>query len=215
MLLFKKLMKFSLVGILGTVTVGCASHQAVPGAYYTPKAMPILAGTGATAGAIAGASAGGASGLPIGVAIGGAAGGVMGYFADRPSAILSKLAQQGVQVVSIGQSLKLIIPTDACFDFGTSELTAHCENILNNTAAFLKKTGNAPINVAGYTDNIMDESIAQRLSQTQADSVVAFLWAHGIPQQRFQAKGYGSANPIATNYTNRGNKMNRRIEISL
>ena len=214
--LLKQLIKFSSLLLAGSTLASCAAfhHEAVPGAYSTPKNAPIMAAAGATEGAIAGATIH-PSAIPVGAAIGGATGGAVGAITDRPNAILKRLANQGVQVVAVGQSLKLIIFTDKCFEFGTSAITNQCEAILNNTAALLKLTGNAPIQVAGYSDNNFGEAFAQRLTQEQADSVVAYLWAHGIPQQRFYAKGYGSANPIATNYTTRGNGLNRRIEISL
>jgi outer membrane protein OmpA-like peptidoglycan-associated protein len=205
----------STILLINAALSGCAArHEAVPGAYATPKNTPILAGTGAALGAVAG-SAVHPSAIPLGAAIGGAAGGVVGLFTDSPSAVLKKLSKQDVQVVAVGQSLKLIIFSDKCFQFGTSDITNYCSDVLSNTAALLKMTGNAPITVAGYTDNNFGENFGLRLTREQADSVVAFLWAHGIPHERFYVKGYGSADPIATNYTTRGNGLNRRIEISL
>lgn len=216
----KKFAKYFLPLLFGTTLASCAApfhfhhREAVPGAYPTPKSTPILAGAGAVAGAAAGATVH-PSAIPIGAAIGGTAGGAIGLFTDSPNAILKKLAAKGVQVIAVGQSLKLIIFTDKCFEFGTSDLTNSCEDTLSYTAALLKMTGNAPIKVAGYSDNNFGEDVALRISREQADAVVAFLWAHGIPRERFYVKGYGSADPIATNYTTRGNGLNRRIEISL
>ncbi len=213
--LLKHAAKLSASLLLSLAMVSCASHEAVPNAYSTPKATPALAGANAVTDGLAAGTTAGAASMPVGAAIGGVIGGAVGYFADRPANYLKKLAHQGVQVIAVGQSVKLIIFTDSCFDFGTSTLTNKCDGILANTAAFLKLTGTAPIKAAGYTDNVFGETFALRLSQEQADSVVAYLWAHGIPQQRFYAKGYGSADPIATNYTSRGNGLNRRVEISV
>lgn len=185
--------KFSIVLLLIIGLTSCAANQHVsaPGAYSnSSKAALSTTSANTTEGALAGANA-------------------------YPNGVLKNLSIQGVQVVVIGQSLKLIIFTDSCFEFGTSTLTNHCTNILNNVTALLKSTGSANIKVAGYTDTGFGDDFALRLTQEQADSVVAFLWAHGVPQQRLYAKGYGSADPIATNYTTRGNALNRRIEISL
>lgn len=213
--ILKTLTKTTSILLLSAALTSCYTHhQAVPGAYSTPKNTPILVGAGAATGAMAGATVH-PSAIPIGAAIGGAATGAIGVFTDRPNEILKKLAAKGVDVVAVGQSLRLIIFTDKCFEFGTSDPTNQCEDILNYVAALLKKTGNTPVKVAGYSDNTWGEAFALRLSQEQADSVVAYLWAHGIPRKRFYAKGYGSADPIATNYTIRGNGLNRRIEISL
>lgn len=210
----KILTKITIMLLVGAALSSCASHQAVPGAYSTPNSVPVIAGGGAVAGAAVGATMH-PSAIPIGAAIGGVAAGTVGLISERPSAILSRIAHQGVQVVGIGDSLKFIIFTDKCFEFGTSDLTNQCANTLSYIAAFLKKTGNAPVNVAGYTDDVLTDAVALRLSQAQADSIVAYLWAHGIPQQRFYVKGYGSVDPIATNYTTHGKGLNRRVEISL
>jgi len=207
----KIITKITALLLVSATLAGCEihRHQSVPNAYSTPQNAPIMAGAGATAGALA------ASPVIPAAAIGGATAGGIGLFTDRPRAILKRLNAKGVQVVAVGETLKLIFFTDKCFMFGTSDITDSCSDALNQTAALLKMTGNAPIKIAGYSDNNFGEAFALRISQAQADSIAAFLWAHGVAHQRFYVKGYGSADPIATNFTTRGNGLNRRVEISL
>ena len=42
-----------------------------------------------------------------------------------------------------------------------------------------------------------------------------YLISKGVPASRMSAKGYGSADPIASNDTPEGRSLNRRVEIVL
>ena len=50
------------------------------------------------------------------------------------------------------------------------------------------------------------------LSQRRANSVMKHLITFGIPADRIEAKGYGEAQPVASNKTVRGRAKNRRVE---
>jgi len=51
------------------------------------------------------------------------------------------------------------------------------------------------------------------LSQARADAVRAYLGSKGVAPGRMVAKGYGAANPIASNSTGAGRAQNRRVEL--
>jgi len=67
------------------------------------------------------------------------------------------------------------------------------------------------IEIAGYTDNTGDPSANLQLSQHRADAVKNALTQSGVNPGMLVAKGYGSANPIASNDTEEGRFKNRRI----
>jgi len=125
--------------------------------------------------------------------------------------------EKNVQVVQLGDTLKIILATDGCFDLQGTTILRSCQPALEEAAAtVLKGYGNAPIIVAGYTDNVASPSVAKLMSQRRADSIVAYLWARcGIPFQRFQAIGYGSENPVADNINSIGSAYNRRVEVKV
>lgn len=123
--------------------------------------------------------------------------------------------QNGMQVVQLGDQLRIIMATDGCFDLYTTTILYGCRPKLDVVANVLKGYGNSAVVVAGFTDAVGSPQAAKTLSKRQADSIVAYFWAReGIPYQRFTAIGYGQDNPIADSVNVDGSYYNRRIEIT-
>ena len=78
-------------------------------------------------------------------------------------------------------------------------------------AMMVRKCGFA-IEVAGHTDAQGDSEINKRLSQRRADEVAKHLVRHGVAPEKIRAMGYGESQPVAGNDTDKGRKLNRRIE---
>jgi len=73
----------------------------------------------------------------------------------------------------------------------------------------------AKVEVVGHTDNVGDETYNQRLSLQRAESVKAYLAAHGVDAGRISTVGYGEAKPRSTNDTVEGRRLNRRVELRI
>ncbi|GAB2811752.1 OmpA family protein [Ferruginibacter profundus] len=71
------------------------------------------------------------------------------------------------------------------------------------------------IGVYGHTDNSGTDVTNIPLSEKRANAVKAYLQKKGLPVNRVEAKGFGSAKPIADNTTEAGKSKNRRVEIVL
>ncbi|MBV9685904.1 MAG: OmpA family protein, partial [Alphaproteobacteria bacterium] len=77
--------------------------------------------------------------------------------------------------------------------------------------------------VAGYTDNtpigpaLRAQGVTsnEELSQKRAEAVMQFLISQGVKPDLVSAKGFGDANPVASNGTAAGRAKNRRVDISL
>jgi outer membrane protein OmpA-like peptidoglycan-associated protein len=67
--------------------------------------------------------------------------------------------------------------------------------------------------IEGHTDSRGSESHNLDLSQRRAETVRAYLIAHGYDSDRIQAHGIGRARPIADNGSPEGRANNRRVEI--
>jgi outer membrane protein OmpA-like peptidoglycan-associated protein len=82
-----------------------------------------------------------------------------------------------------------------------------------NAAGALKQLPQGTvIEIAGYTDNTGDSQANVALSQQRADAVRNALIKAGVNPDMLTAKGYGSANPVASNDSAEGRFSNRRIE---
>jgi OOP family OmpA-OmpF porin len=68
------------------------------------------------------------------------------------------------------------------------------------------------LEIAGYTDNTGDAAMNVALSRRRADAMREASVKSGANADILVAKGYGGANPIASNDSPDGRLRNRRIE---
>jgi outer membrane protein OmpA-like peptidoglycan-associated protein len=99
------------------------------------------------------------------------------------------------------------------FDFGTATLTADAAPALAEMVKLLTENPSLQVYVVGHTDWVGDADANQALSQDRAQSVVASLIAAGIAQSRISAAGVGVYAPRASNTTDAGRSLNRRVEL--
>jgi OOP family OmpA-OmpF porin len=99
------------------------------------------------------------------------------------------------------------------FPTGGAEVPASTRRFLESAASDLKQVPKGYVlEIAGYTDNTGDAAINRELSERRADAVREALIKAGADPDMLLAKGYGSADPIASNDTPEGRLRNRRIE---
>jgi outer membrane protein OmpA-like peptidoglycan-associated protein len=71
------------------------------------------------------------------------------------------------------------------------------------------------IEISGHTDITGSEEHNKTLSANRANSIKSYLETKGISATRLTSKGYGSIKPNASNDTEEGRALNRRIEIKI
>ncbi|MDB5047165.1 MAG: putative outer membrane protein OmpA family [Fibrobacteres bacterium] len=100
------------------------------------------------------------------------------------------------------------------FQTGNSVLSLNSKPYLKVIATMLTKYPKLQIEVAGHTDNVGGAEYNQRLSQSRAQAVAAYL-IDREPSLKgtVTAKGYGETQPVADNATEDGRKLNRRTEL--
>ena len=69
--------------------------------------------------------------------------------------------------------------------------------------------------VHGHSDDTGDSSKNKRLSEARARTVVTFLANQGIPIDTIEVESHGALRPLATNESESGQQLNRRVEIVL
>lgn len=99
------------------------------------------------------------------------------------------------------------------FEYKSSALTAESKVILNSIVESMKSYSTASVELGAHTDSIGSDRYNLKLSQQRAQSTMDYLISQGISPSRLSAQGYGEMNPIASNDTDEGRALNRRVEI--
>ncbi len=108
---------------------------------------------------------------------------------------------------------KKIVLRGVNFDFNKFNIRPDAAPILDEAAKTLQEYGDITIAVNGYTDSIGSDAYNQALSVRRADAVKAYLESHGVNGTRMSVKGFGKADPVASNATPEGRAQNRRVEL--
>ena len=107
---------------------------------------------------------------------------------------------------------KVITLHNLNFEYKSYELKKDSVQNLNPIVEYWKAKPSTKLSVVGHTDNIGSNSYNDNLSSQRADSVKKELVKMGIPADLITTKGLGESNPIATNLTDNGRALNRRVE---
>ncbi len=99
------------------------------------------------------------------------------------------------------------------FDFDKATLRPDAIAILNQAVALLETQATVVVEVAGHTDSVGTEEYNQGLSERRAQAVKDYMESQGITATRLTARGYGELQPIASNDTEEGRALNRRVEL--
>lgn len=110
---------------------------------------------------------------------------------------------------------KTFVLNDVEFDFGKATLRPQSYSTLDDLVDYLKRKPNERIEIGGHTDNIGSDEKNLVLSLERANSIVTYLTAKGISNDRLVAKGYGAEEPIEDNSTEEGRQKNRRTEVKI
>jgi chemotaxis protein MotB len=125
-----------------------------------------------------------------------------------------------VQAVITRQGLVVHVLTDKLlFSSGSATLRPAGLPLLEEISHLLNVDRKHPITVEGNTDNQPIQSSQfpsnWELSTDRATTVVRYLIAHSIQDQRLSAAGYADLHPLASNATATGRARNRRVDIVL
>lgn len=101
------------------------------------------------------------------------------------------------------------------FDFNETILKSESYLELDRMYNFLKDNPEITVEISGYTDNVGTDEYNQSLSLARAKTVKDYLVDKGISSVRITSKGYGKSNPVATNETDEGRQLNRRVEFKI
>jgi outer membrane protein OmpA-like peptidoglycan-associated protein len=165
--------------------------------------------------AIGGDTEGTLIGAGIGALAGGIAGGMIGNYMDRQEQDMRR-ALAGVEDASIRRDQNVLAVTfksDLFFDVGSSTIKPGAYEEIDRVARVLNDYPQTRIRIEGHTDSTGSEAYNLELSRRRAEAVRDALIARGVHSARLETVGFGEASPVATNDTESGRQLNRRVNV--
>jgi outer membrane protein OmpA-like peptidoglycan-associated protein len=132
-----------------------------------------------------------------------------------------KSAQATITLTGTAPLSKQIAPTQKRiriygihFDVDSAVIQPRSEPVIAEIAQLMKANPGLRFQVEGHTDSDGGAAYNLALSQRRAQAVVNDLVTrYGIARSRLVAKGFGLSKPVASNATEAGKALNRRVEL--
>lgn len=196
-----------LIIAMTSITWGCQSTtNAGRGAGYG-------AATGGLIGGLIGSRSGSwAKGAILGAVIGGAAGALIGNYMDKQAAEIDRNVD-GASVERVGEGIRVVFDSGILFSTGSSTITSTSRYNLEKLASILNRYDDTNVVIEGHTDSVGSEQSNQTLSERRAQAVANLLKTYSVSGTRLSPVGYGETRPVASNETESGRRLNRRVEI--
>ncbi len=99
------------------------------------------------------------------------------------------------------------------FHSDSADLTTSSKGVLRTIATQMNRYVALNVVIVGHTDSTASDTHNQKLSVNRAKSVADFLQSQGVRADRLRFVGYGERFPRATNKTEEGKRLNRRVEL--
>lgn len=203
-----RVVAFSLI-IAAAISTGAAC------ATKTQTGAAVGAAGGGVVGAVIGKATGNtARGAIIGAAVGGAAGAIIGAQMDKQAKELRQNIP-GAKVTRIGEGIAVTFESGLLYDFDSDVVKSEARKNLRALASSLDKYPNTDILIVGHTDQVGPASYNQGLSERRASAAENYLVSQGVARSRLATRGMGETDPVASNDTEGGRSLNRRVEVAI
>lgn len=129
----------------------------------------------------------------------------------HPAAGTDTGASRAITVSTLDDgATRIVVSTDAAFDYGSVALRpAVADDLVRVAKPHLQQK----VTITGYTDNVGAAAYNLTLSRDRAQSIANALMLHGASAERVTVAGHGEDSPRASNETEAGRALNRRVEL--
>ncbi|HEU4878443.1 MAG TPA: OmpA family protein [Gemmatimonadaceae bacterium] len=201
--------------LTGFVALAALGTSACASMSNKERGAVIGAGAGAAVGGVIGNNTGStARGAIIGAVVGGAAGAIIGHQMDQQAKELDQ-SIPGAKVERVGEGIQVTFDSGLLFDFDSDRIRPEAARNFQELAKSLNKFGDSNLLIVGHTDSQGEDAYNMSLSQRRANAASAYLQSQGVPSSRISTSGRGESEPVATNDTEAGRQLNRRVEVAI
>jgi flagellar motor protein MotB len=127
---------------------------------------------------------------------------------------------QAVIIEQQNQGVRVTLGATILFQPGEARLSKQGRTVLRSVVKALESRKDLSVSVNGYTDNTPIRGELKKrfptnweLSAARALTVLHFMVGSGYPEKQIEARAYGENKPRASNKTQAGRALNRRIEL--
>ena len=106
--------------------------------------------------------------------------------------------------------IEILVPIS--FDSETQRLLPGSLPVLEEVAGIMNENPNLRFSIQSHLDDYLPPGEADRVTGLRADSVKSLLVHLGVPEDRLEAEGKGSREPVASNDSAWGRTLNQRVE---
>ena len=109
---------------------------------------------------------------------------------------------------------ELMEQSEVKFGFDSAGLSSEAKRALDSVVQYLMENSEVKVAVRGHTDSTGPVAYNLKLGMKRAQFVRDYLVSQGIDGERLALESMGEGEPISTNFTPEGRKINRRVEIA-
>ncbi|MCD8499819.1 MAG: OmpA family protein [Gammaproteobacteria bacterium] len=124
-------------------------------------------------------------------------------------------ASESVQVLNIGDEIKITYLSDVLFGVGGESLLPESTIQLTPIVNLVKRYPQVMIRIDSFTDTSGDALKNTDLSQRRAQVIQQYLITSGVRSTHLSSKGYGGSYPMVSNAEAEGRRLNRRIVVTI
>lgn len=140
---------------------------------------------------------------------------------DLEQLLRTELLHGDIRMQRVSDPLTVILTERLLFDVGNHEIKPNSIEVLKQMGALFKTTPLKEIRVARHADRASASDRSNQyvgtlaFSRARATQTVRVLKENGAESQKFIIEWYADIRPIASNETQEGRRLNRRVEIVL
>lgn len=133
---------------------------------------------------------------------------------QQVSTLIQKLESNDVQVIRVGETMRIILPSDELFNWRSANFNPkyapHTLALLAHLMAMLETTSGE---VSAYTNCLPTHALNKSLSEQQAQRVLDDLWRRGVDARLLFAVGEAFSDRVVFPGSMLDPSQNRRVEI--